>query len=221
MKLFLCSSFITEDLKPDYDRFVGNLADNPKVACITTAFNGYKELCAQRGESPDFSWFDYEDNFARKVLGWNMDLIDLQDLSKNELGMFDVYDGIWVEGGLMLPLIQAIHRTGFADYLKNNFLKKNTFYVGTSAGSMVCSHSIDAAEWYIGEPEPGVTEFEGLGLIDFQIYPHYNEANLAEIQAARKPSEEYWLLKDGQAVSVDNSGTRVFGGEITVLPRVT
>lgn len=217
MKLFLCSSFITQKIKPDFERFVGGLTNNPRVACITTAFNGYTELCVQRGESPDLSWFDYEDGFARKVLGWDMDLIDLRNLSVNDLSVFDSYNGIWIEGGLMLPLIRAVYQTGFASYLKDNFLKRNTFLVGTSAGSMVCAKSLDAAEWYIGEPEPGVTEFEGFGLIDFQIYPHYNEANLAEIEAARQSSEEYWLLKDGQAVAIDEKGTKNLGGNITIL----
>jgi len=215
MKLFLCSSFITEKLKPDFDAFVGNEFTRPKVACITTAFLGYKELCKQRGEDADFSWFDYELAVASDMLGWEVDSIDLRDPT-NDLSILNSYAGLWVMGGLMLPLIEAFHKTRFSSFIQT-YLQKHTFYVGTSAGSMVCSKSLDAAEWYIGEPEPGVTEYEGLGLIDFQIYPHYDESNLVAIKSARLPSEEYWLLKDGQAVAIYDGKSTVFGGEITLL----
>jgi len=132
------------------------------------------------------------------------------------LRVFDQYDGIWIEGGLMLPLVKAIYKTRFDTFLMN-YLQKDTFFVGTSAGSMVCATSLDCAEWYIGEPEPGVAKYKGLGLVDYQIYPHFNKTNLPAILSARLKHEEYWLLKDGQAISFDGNAHKICGGDITVL----
>ena len=48
----------------------------------------------------------------------------------------------------------------------------DTVYVGSSAGSMIAGSS-----FYIGKPyeEIGADVIPGLGLVDFEIFPHYED----------------------------------------------
>jgi peptidase E len=85
-------------------------------------------------------------------------------------------------------------------------------YVGSSAGSMVAAQTLSVTEWYLGEGEPGASIFPGLSLIDFEIYPHYEDEMLPEIK-------KYWdgkklcLLKNGEAITVIDGETTILGEE--------
>jgi peptidase E len=111
--------------------------------------------------------------------------------------------------------MNAVIESGFNKVLLN--LLDNIVYVGTSAGSMICSKSLDASEWYIGEPELNSKNLEGLGYIDFQIYPHFEDINLEKIRSAVHKDQKYWLLKNGQAVAINNKDIKVCGGDIIKL----
>ncbi len=217
MKLFLCSGFLSENIKTEFEKFAGiSQSIEFKIACIVTGAIGYKLQCKTKNEYPDLSWLDNDLQIARKF-GYKVDQYDISEM-KN-FNILDLYDAIWVEGGLTGYLIKEIRKTGFDKYLKNILEKK--LYIGTSAGSMICSKSLDASEWYVGEPEEGVGSIPGLGYIDFQVYPHFESINLEEIKSKRHPNQEYWLLKNGQAIGVTNNEITVFGGAITILKAKT
>ena len=77
---------------------------------------------------------------------------------------------------------------------------------------MVTSKTMNVAEWYIGETEPGASAIPGLGLVDFDIYPHYDEQCLDEIKEKYKGHKLY-LLKDGEEIIVDGDSITVIGEE--------
>jgi dipeptidase E len=113
--------------------------------------------------------------------------------------------------------MKKMRQTGLEDILPK--ILKKSIYVGSSAGSMVWSKSLEIAQWYLDGPEPNASEVPGMGLIDFQIYPHYDESRLEEILKHKEKEQEYWLLKNGQAISYDNGVIQTYGGNITVLPK--
>jgi peptidase E len=83
-------------------------------------------------------------------------------------------------------------------------------YVGSSAGSMICSKTQVSSEFYIGEPEPGASLLPGFGFIDFEIYPHYQDDQLPEIKKLWKKGDLY-LLKDGEVITLTGNKVEVLG----------
>jgi hypothetical protein len=81
------------------------------------------------------------------------------------------------------------------------------------------SKSLEIAQWYPGGPEPGAAKVPGMGLLDFEIFPHYDESMLELIKEKKKKDQEYWLLKNTQAISYDNGTIKKHGGEILILPK--
>jgi peptidase E len=222
MKLILCSTFLTKETKTNFETFIGRKTEGLKVACIITAAKGYKKLY---GDMADLSFVENEIKFATDDLGFEVIQYDIETMSaQDKIDMFNC-DGVWVEGGLTGYLINAVMDHNFYDILIR--FAKEKFYIGTSAGSMITSKDLDASEWYIGEPEEGIDRYNGLGLTDFQIYPHYVEKDYDAICDASVPTNAYLLLKDGQAIAYegkrDSEGReiyQVFGGKITVLEAI-
>lgn len=81
--------------------------------------------------------------------------------------------------------------------------------MGSSAGSMICASTQYSSAWYLQEPEPGADLVPGLGLVDFEIYPHYDEVELPEIEK-RWEKGKLCLLKNGEVIT--NAG-----GKVTIL----
>ena len=96
-------------------------------------------------------------------------------------------------------------------------LEAGSVYVGSSAGSMVAAHSLGVTEWYLGEEEKGAEVIPGLGLVDFEIYPHYEESMYETIKEKRENSHgggeknPLYLLKNGEAITVENNVITVLG----------
>lgn len=218
MRLFLCSTFLTNETRPAFEKLVGIQDRQIRIASITTATHGYVELFRAKNQPYDATWVDDDIRIAENF-GYHVDKFEISVMKPSEFSIFDTYDAIWFEGGLAGYLITKIRQGAFDKKLTK--LLKTKVYVGTSAGSMICAKSLDACEWYIGEPEEGLSAIPGLGLIDFQIYPHFQETLLSEIQEKRHPDQEYWLLKDGQAVSIEHGNIQMHGGEITILKKLT
>ena len=219
MRLFLCYSFITPETVKDFEALAERPMKGFKIACITTASQGFVKLCESRNEKPDLLWLESDIKKAKEIFDCEVDSFDIETMHYDQMiETFSKYDAIWVEGGMTFYLMNATKASGFDKALKE--LLKDKIYIGTSAGSMICSKSLDASEWYVGEPEDNTNHLEGLGLIDFQIYPHFDESNLEKIKEAKHPDQEYWLLKDGQAVLINDDEIKVCGGEITKLCKV-
>ena len=77
---------------------------------------------------------------------------------------------------------------------------------------MICSKTQQLADWYIGETEPGASLLPGLGLIDFEIYPHYEDDLYDEINKHWKKGK-LCLLKNGEAVTKVNDQIKIIGEE--------
>jgi peptidase E len=220
MKLFLCSETITQETQKDFEHLIGRTTSALKIAYIYTATLGYKAQIEAKGEKWDLSWLDkelseYEETFKFKFQKYDINEMNIEQLQ----AMYDENDGVWVSGGITSYLLDAIYKTK-ADNILKRFANEK-FYISTSAGGMICSKEQDASEWFIIEPEESPIQYEGLGLIPFQFYPHYSEIDLKAILKARHPDQEYWLVKDGQAIAYDGNSFKVCGGDITILKPIS
>lgn len=212
MKLFLTSSTITPNLITPFEKFIEKPSPGLKAAFIPDA--GLKT-------SGDKSWIDEEMNEVVRDLNWKVDKITLENESFDSLHRLFEYDVIYVNGGYSGYLAKVMRKSSFSDILPQ-LLAKNIIYVGSSGGSMVLSKVQDAASFYFGESEPEALEIGGLGLIDFEIYPmhesNWTEDLVEKIKTKRNKKLKYYLLRDGQAVSVKD-GTITTHGNVIVLDK--
>ncbi len=205
MKLFLTSSTITPNLIKPFEAFIGRSSVGLRAAFIPDA---------ALKTSEDSSWVDQDMSEVISDLQWNVDKITLAQENPNTLQKLFQYDVIYINGGYSGYLAQVMRESGFANILPK-LLEKGIIYVGSSAGSMVLSKIQEAASFYFGEPEPEALEVGGLGLVDFEFYPihehRWSEDLMDKIQQKRSPKLEYYIVKDGQAVSVEDGVITTYG----------
>lgn len=209
MKFFLCSHTINEKLKPDFEKFAGLKCSEAKLAFIPTAAN--------TPEIPDKSWSDKDLIHLEINLGFNVERIDIDELKGKELKeKLEKVDVIFVNGGFSGYLLRSMRASGF-DKMLPELLNAGKIYVGSSAGTNAVSKSNDIAEWFIDEPEKDASKEKGLGYLEFEIYPHYRDELLPAIKQHKKKDQKIILLRDGQAVGVEDSEITFFGEEVKVL----
>ncbi len=118
-------------------------------------------------------------------------------------------------GGNTFYLLYHLQRTQFQNLLKP-FFEHDGVYVGSSAGSCVCTHDIGYAKDY-DDPHmaPDLSSTAGLGLIDVEIYPHCIEERFAEgytdaqiRKMLTRPTKKI-VLRDHQALVVRDESYRI------------
>ena len=212
MKLFLTSSTITPNLIKPFEEFIGRSSQGLKAAFIPDA--GLKT-------DGDKSWIDQEMTELATDLKWQVDKITLANESIESLDKLFAYDVIYVNGGYSGYLAEVMRKSGFAKKIPE-LLAKGIIYIGSSGGSMVLSKVQDSASFYFGEPEPEALEIGGLGLVDFEFYPmhdsRWTEDLVDKIKEKRNKKLKYYLVRDGQALSLENDKIKIYG-EVIVLDK--
>lgn len=211
MKLFLTSSTITPNLVRPFEEFIGRSSVGLKAAFIPDA--GLKTI-------GDESWIDQEMAELVTDLKWQVDKITLANENIESLEKLFDYDVIYVNGGYSGYLAQVMRKSGF-DKILPMLLSKGIIYVGSSGGSMVLSRVQDAESFYFGEPEPEALEIGGLGLVDFEFYPihdsRWTEDLVDKIKEKRNKKLKYYLVRDGQAISLHDNDLKIYG-DVIILP---
>lgn len=200
MKLFLASEAKHPESIKKLKKFVGGSFKGKKIVYVPTASNGEYYGAWKGGES------------IRKAisLGSELKIVELEDsVYKDILAEIKGADILWIAGGMSGYLLYWFRRTKLDKELPK-ILKSGTVYVGSSAGSMICAKTQYSSEWHLGEPEPGASSIPGLGLIDFEIYPHYKANLLPKIKKLWKRGELY-LLGNGEVITVIDGDIEVLG----------
>ncbi len=205
MNLLLTSSGIKE-IKKEFLSFFGKPTEEISATQIVTAAFGEQER--------PWWWVEEAESGLKEMGIKNIDEIDLRDKTNKELSaMLSGKDVIFVHGGNTFYLLKYIKESGF-DVLLKDLFKKDILYVGVSAGSIVCSPTIESAGW---EPEPDenkvkITDLSAMNLVPFFIAPHFKEEYRAkagkDIKTTKYPVV---ALYDGQAVFVQNNTYKVIG----------
>lgn len=121
------------------------------------------------------------------------------------------YDLVWVTGGNAFVLRRAMKQSGFDDVITDMLENDEIIYGGFSAGAVVAAPSLAGID-LMDDPDEVPAGYEsqpvwdGLGLIDHAIVPHYrsphSESASAE-RAARHLSSRglrYRALRDGEVI---------------------
>jgi peptidase E len=203
MKLFLASEAKHPDCIKKLDALINGLKGK-SIAYIPTASNGENPYGQWQTESTTWKLVN--------TLDANVTPVSLEDYKDSSV--IDALKGkdiIWFAGGACGYLMYWIRRCELDKHLLE-LLDSGSVYVGSSAGSMVAAQTLSVTEWYLGEGEPGASIFPGLSLIDFEIYPHYEDEMLPEIKK-HWDGKKLCLLKNGEAITVIDGKTTIFGEE--------
>jgi len=207
VKLFLASTIKHPNSLKDLEKFVDGFKDK-KIAYIPTASNG---------EDGYGVWKDGGSWKAVNTLGAAVTLVILEEHRTEEvLKSLQEADILWFAGGFWGYLMYWIRRHDLERVIPK-LLKEGKTYVGSSAGANVASKSLDLAEWFKygleeNNEEKGGSLFRGLGLVDFDLYPHY-EDGLYDYVKKNYKGEKMYLLKEGESIEVDNDKIKVNGEE--------
>lgn len=204
MKLFLASEAKHPLSVNKLKEFVGGF-ENKSIAYIPTAANGTGWGLWKEGDS----WESVQ------KLGADVTVVELENYwDTDPLSVLEGKDILWFAGGQCGYLMYWIRRTQLDRHLRG-LLEKGSIYVGSSAGSMITAPSLDIVEWYIGENEHGAGVIPGLGLVDFDIYPHYEDDLHDEIKKIYTGKKLY-LLKNGEEIIANGTTVTVVGKERTI-----
>ncbi len=156
----------------------------------------------------------YDPTAELASLGISAEPLDLRqyfgraEALRTHLSQFDL---VWVTGGNAFVLRRAMQLSGFDDIIVDLLDADAIVYGGFSAGAVVAAPSLEGIH-LIDDPAElpsgysGEVVWDGLGLIDHSIVPHYRsphpETHAAE-RAARHLSARglrYRALRDGEVI---------------------
>jgi len=166
---------------------------NKKVAYISNALD-FSTDSERRIKSEQA---DIDDLVNLEFIVEKFDLRDYFDNKENLEKDISKYDIIWVRGGNTFVLRQAMKLSGFDKLLKNlSKNKNNIIYGGYSAGICVLSPNLkglefvdDVNQFPYSQQKKAV--FEGLGILNYAIVPHYKSKNHSETDDVDKVVDYY------------------------------
>lgn len=204
MKKILLTSFAHKTL----DAVNEFLVDDPKkmvAAFIPTAADPYRDKN-----------FVAVDRAKLVEMGFQVIDIDIKNKTQDELEKsFESVDLVLVAGGNVFYLLDHAQKSGFLNIL-NKLIAKGVIYVGSSAGSVLACPTVAVAQLFDQVScAPDLTSYEGLGVVDFLIIPHFEKPRYLE--RMRKTIEEWsgkgyhlYPLTDQQAIIVSGENYRFF-----------
>lgn len=208
MKLYLSSYKLGDEAEKLFD-----LApeDNKRLAYMSNAMDVGSRVQA-RGSR------EQEDMSDLKKLGFEVEQVDLREyFGKSEKLYEDMsqFGAVWVCGGNTFVLRQAMYLSGFDKIICDKLKATNMLYGGYSAGVCVLSPTLDGLH-LVDDPDAKPygddidTIWEGLGLIDYSIAPHYqsdhpeSEDVEKEVEYCRQKGIPCKPLRDGEVIILVN-----------------
>ena len=148
------------------------------------------------------------------ALGIEAHDLDLKDYfgapSGLETALKDV-DLVWAMGGNTFILRRAMAQSGFDTVIAERLADDSIVYGGFSAGAVVATPSLSGIE-LIDDPneipagyDPAVV-WDGLGLIDYAIVPHFDSPHPESVAARRVANQlarrktPFRVLRDGEVI---------------------
>lgn len=217
-QLYLMSSFrgegVAEKVLGDIERKLGKVPAEIKVLYITTAGNLHPV--------DDRRWIDEGREILQKR-GWEVVDYDIAEKSETEVEVaIRQVDVVFVQGGNNFYLLKWMHECQFGKVIRKA-LARGVPYMGESAGSIVCSEDITAQKIMSAdalEQVPELTDFRGLGLVNFLIRPHWNRIDRKRekyLRFLKEHPEEFFsitqpiiCLNDNQLVYVDGDEFQIW-----------
>lgn len=212
MRLFLSSLFLGDHA----DTLVRMTGRSARVALIANALDNFPDFRAHYLEEEVYPLF--------APLGFRCELLDLTDYFDAADGLaahLARFDLVWAIGGNSFLLRRAMRLSGFDAALLPLLADASRVYGGWSAGAVVAGTDLfgidlmdDASATAPGYPD-GEALWEGLGLVDGTLVPHFESDNREAPAAARAVREiersgrTPIALKDGEVLVREDGASRI------------
>lgn len=164
-----------------------------------------------------FSYNDYTDKVNQALSSYNIKVHNLDDFDDKIQALQDA-TAIFVGGGNTFHLLKSLQKLNLINTIQK-LVSNGLTYVGWSAGSNIASPTICTTnDMPIVEPE----SFDSLGLVTFQINPHFTEElipnhggesrlqRLSEYLAAN-PKQKVFALPESSYLIQKNRQLTYFG----------
>jgi len=198
--IFLTSTGISnEHIRQEFIHVIGINRDIP-VAIITTA-----------------SYEKSENKYAQIALKQFRELgfvnVDFVDFEENPNCSLQKYGVIYVCGGNTFYLLYHLKKSGADKMLFNLLNNTDVIYIGVSAGSIILGPTIEIAS--VVDPDPnevGLIDMKGLGVVTFEVHPHYESEHEKDIlEYEKRNSRKVIRLSNSQAFVVSSLGEKMVG----------
>lgn len=201
-RLFLTSSvcFVADDIAKKINQ------KNLKLVFITTPVEG---------EEGDLQWLEDDRNALIKA-GFLVTDYTITGKTKAEIEQeLSKYDVIYMSGGNVFYLLEKIQESKSADVFKK-LVNDGKIYIGTSAGSIIAGPDIYPLKDLDNiNQAPNIKGYEGLGFVNFVIFPHWGNPLFKErylnlrLQENYNVKNEIVLLPDGSYVLVEDNFCKI------------
>jgi dipeptidase E len=184
-------------------------ADNKKTAYISNAIDFSTDL-ERRKKNENF---DIESLRKAGLEAENLDLRKFFGEREKLKGELERFGCIWVSGGSVFVLRQAMKMSCFDEIIVKDMRTREVLYGGYSAGVCVLARNLKGIELMdnpsfkpYGDSE---TIWEGLGILDYLVVPHYRsdhpEAQAAErmVEYMKEHNLPFRALRDGEVIIID------------------
>lgn len=176
-----------------------DLLPHKSVAIVTTAAEGKENNKYSKLAESQF-----------RELGFNtVDFIDIED---DQGADFSKYSVIYVCGGNTFKLLKDAREANFKDSIIK-LLEHGGIYIGVSAGAIILAPTIQIAASVDPESnDVGITDLEGLGLINFEVHPHHDPSHDKELSAYQKTTTNKVVrISNSQAVIISGTEQPIIG----------
>ena len=148
-------------------------------------------------------------------LGLTVDELEVSTASKDNVReKLAKNDMIFVGGGNTFCLLQELKRSG-ADQIIAREVAKGKLYIGESAGAIAACPDIGySAEMDVPGKAPELTDYTGMGLVDFYVVPHMGHPEMGP--AANSIIEKYSSVL-GLKVIDDHQVILIEGDKVSIL----
>ena len=178
---------------------------------IKNLFSGCKKILFVPYARPSgISYLEYTEKAKNVFKILNLEIIDYTNEDLRE--SLEKCDGIFIGGGNTFLLLDKLYQYSLIDILKNK-IDSGIPYLGTSAGTNICGITIGTTN---DMPIVHVKSLEALGIIDFNINPHYldpidgfehmGESRETRINEFHKFNDQFVIgLREGSYLQVQGS----------------
>ena len=190
---------------------------------IKNLFSGCKKILFVPYARPSgISHLEYTEKAKNVFKILNLEIIDYtnEDLKES----LEKCDGIFIGGGNTFLLLDKLYQYSLIDILKNK-IDSGIPYLGTSAGTNICGITIGTTN---DMPIVHLKSLEALGIIDFNINPHYldpidgfehmGESRETRINEFHKFNDQFVIgLREGSYLQVEGDDIYLKGLKHAVI----
>lgn len=146
-------------------------------------------------------WKGYSEKYNAKFVFIDNSSSD----SESEVKKLQSANILMITGGNTFLLLNNLKKSGL-DKAIVDFSNKDNFVIsGFSAGALVLTPNIEICNSRRMDPnDVGLTDFKSLGIVDFEVYPHYKDSYKVEADEYRKTTEnEVRTISDDEYSLID------------------